>query len=144
MTYKYKSAWDDTKYSLWNSVLSSHVFWSRAFHLIYSKSSVAGKQCYDCMRSSDGEDECGNFDSSTPKCNMVTETVSCVTTVATVQGTYITSLSRIFKTISSNGYTASDHGCDGKVFLCEGLNNECVDRIFQGVTYRTCCCDGNL
>ena len=53
-------------------------------------------------------------------------------------------LSRIFKNISSNGYTASVHGCDDELFICEGLNNECVDQSFAGVTYWTCCCDGNL
>jgi len=45
---------------------------------------VTGKQCYDCMRSTDGFDDCGNFSSSTPKCNVVNETISCITSVATV------------------------------------------------------------
>ena len=45
---------------------------------------VTGKQCFDCMKTSEGYDDCGNFDSATPKCNVVNETVACITSIATV------------------------------------------------------------
>merc|ERR1719400_1494440 len=90
---------------------------------------LTGKQCFDCMKTSEGYDDCGNFDSATPKCNVVNETVACITSIATV-----------------NGNTASVHGCDDELFICNinGLNNKCVDHSVQGVTSQICCCDGNL
>merc|ERR1711902_144023 len=57
----------------------------------------------------------------------VNEAISCITSVATV-----------------DGITASDHGCDDDLFFCNGLNNECVDKSFAGVSYQICCCNGNL
>merc|ERR1712241_385967 len=97
----------------------------------FKTTKVTGKQCYECGKYSNGvlgeTDNCGNFDSDTPKCNLLNETVSCIISVATVDGNY-----------------ARLHGCDNGRNLCDGVDNECVYQLFNGVTAQICCCDGNL
>ena len=62
-------------------------FWSKVSYLKtrklpYWKSSVAGKECYQCRSSNDVMDTCGDFDSSSPKCS-VADDVDCYKSTVT-------------------------------------------------------------
>merc|ERR1711997_127159 len=84
---------------------------------------VSGKQCYDCTWSKT-LDTCGNFDSSTKKCN-VAEGVSCLKTTA-----------------KANGEKASIHTCDA-LGVCSGQKNKCKKQSIRA-SAELCCCDGEL
>merc|ERR1712154_92011 len=86
---------------------------------------VSGKQCFDCMWTSNEGDTCGDFNDSTKKCN-VADGVSCLKTSA-----------------KADGEKASVHTCD-MAGLCSGQKNECKKQSAMGVTAKVCCCDGEL
>merc|ERR1712110_271785 len=90
---------------------------------------VSGKKCYECVWSSDkiGIDTCGDFNTSTPTCQVAAKD-SCLKSTAKIDGNRV-----------------STHTCDkeiaGELTLCSNQKNKCKKHTIAGTTAKTCCCD---